>query len=161
MKLKLNGIKTEFIVLLSTQQLKKYGRPENIMVDCAVIKSVMSLLKLGAHFDIHLSVVSQVSAICRKCNFSPLRNASIRAYISKAVYHRLTIALVAFNLDCCNALQLDIPGYLLRRPQAVHRAARLVTLPGSRDHITPVMGALHWLPVNHRIIFKMLLYSYV
>ena len=32
--------------------------------------------------------------------------------------------------------------------------ARLVTLTSPRGHITPVMEALHWLPVSHRIIFK-------
>ena len=110
---------------------------------------------LLAHFDIHLSMTSQVSAVCRKCYFHLRRIASIRNYISKSVCHRLVIALVVSNLDYCNALLLDIPGYLLRRLQVVHhRAARLVTLTSPRGHITPVMEALHWLPVSHRIIFK-------
>ena len=62
-KLKLNGIKTEFLVLLSPQQLKKYGRSENIAVDGAVIRPVMLVRNLGAHFDIHLSMAIQVSDI--------------------------------------------------------------------------------------------------
>ena len=82
-KLKLNGIKTEFLVLLSPQQLKKYCRSENIAVDGAVIRPVMLVRNLGAHFNIHLSMVSQVSAICRKCNFHLRRIASTRAYISR------------------------------------------------------------------------------
>ena len=47
-KLKLNGMKTEFLVLLSPQQLKKYGRSENIAVDGAVIRPVVLVRNLGA-----------------------------------------------------------------------------------------------------------------
>ena len=39
-----------------------YGRPDSIVVDGAVIRRAMSVCNLGAHFDIHLSMVSQVSA---------------------------------------------------------------------------------------------------
>ena len=28
------------------------------------------------------------------------------------------------------------------------------------DHITPVLINLHWLPIKHRVIFKLLLYTY-
>ena len=76
-------IKTEFLVLLSPQQLKKYGRPDNIAVDGTVIRPVMSVRNRGTHFDISLSMVSQVSAVCRKYNFHLHRIASIRAYTSR------------------------------------------------------------------------------
>jgi len=33
-------------------------------------------------------------------------------------------------------------------------AARLVTGARRRDHITPVLRQLHWLPVRHRVAFK-------
>ena len=33
-------------------------------------------------------------------------------------------------------------------------AARLVTGAGRRDHITPVLRQLHWLPVRQRMVFK-------
>ena len=33
-------------------------------------------------------------------------------------------------------------------------AARLVTGVGLRDHITPVLRRLHWLPVRQRVVFK-------
>ena len=101
------------------------------------------------------------STICRKCNFHLWHIASIRGYILKAVHHRLAIALAISNFNYCNALLLDIPGYLLRHLHVVHHwASCLVTLTGPWDYITPVMEALHWLPVSHRIIFKMLLYVY-
>lgn len=39
-------------------------------------------------------------------------------------------------------------------------AARLLTGVRKRDHITPVLQSLHWLPVKFRIDFKILLFVY-
>ena len=34
-------------------------------------------------------------------------------------------------------------------------AARLITGTGTRDHITPALRSLHWLPIKFRITFKL------
>jgi len=39
-------------------------------------------------------------------------------------------------------------------------AARLLTKTGKRDHVIPILRALHWLPFRHRIIFKVLLLTF-
>ena len=39
-------------------------------------------------------------------------------------------------------------------------AARLVTKAKRRDHITPVLRQLHWLPINQRTVFKVLLITF-
>ena len=39
-------------------------------------------------------------------------------------------------------------------------AARIVTFRKKTDHITPVLRKLNWLPVQYRIIFKILLLVY-
>ena len=41
-----------------------------------------------------------------------------------------------------------------------NHAARLITGVGIRDHITPALKELHWLPVELRIHFKVLLYIF-
>ena len=41
--------------------------------------------------------------------------------------------------------------------RAQNAAARLVANMGSRDHITPAMKELHWLPINQRITYKLCL----
>ncbi|XP_056913213.1 uncharacterized protein LOC130539113 isoform X2 [Takifugu flavidus] len=49
----------------------------------------------------------------------------------------------------------------LRSLQLIQNAAaRVLTGIDKRDHITPVMASLHWLPVKFRIIFKTLLLTY-
>ena len=39
-------------------------------------------------------------------------------------------------------------------------AARLITRTGKREHITPVLRELHWLPVPQRIDFKLGVFVY-
>ncbi len=39
-------------------------------------------------------------------------------------------------------------------------AARVLTRTKMRDHITPVLASLHWLPVKYRIELKILLLTY-
>jgi len=63
---------------------------------------------------------------------------------------------VSCRLDYCNALLFGVSGGLIQRLQSVQNAAaRLVTGAPRRDHITPVLRQLHWLPVKQRIDFKL------
>ena len=48
----------------------------------------------------------------------------------------------------------DTTGQIERLQRIQNKAARLITRTRQRDHITPVLRALHWLPVCHRIKFK-------
>jgi len=60
----------------------------------------------------------------------------------------------------CNALLYGISGGLIQRLQSVQNAAaRLVTGARRRDHITPVLRQLHWLPVKQRIDFTVMVYK--
>lgn len=61
------------------------------------------------------------------------------------------------KMDYCNSLLLGITSKQLRRLQAIQNtAARIVTRTRSREHITPVLFSLHWLPYPERIAFKVL-----
>ena len=51
-----------------------------------------------------------------------------------------------------------LPDTLLKRLQQVQNAAaRMLTKTPKREHITPILHELHWLPVSHRIIFKVIM----
>lgn len=65
------------------------------------------------------------------------------------------------RLDYCNALYLGISQASLGRLQLVQNAAaRLLTGTNRRQHITPVLKSLHWLPVHFRIDFKILMFVF-
>ena len=42
----------------------------------------------------------------------------------------------------------------------MNTAARIVTRLRKREHITPVLRTLHWLPIEQRIKYKILLFVY-
>ena len=69
----------------------------------------------------------------------------------------LANALVTSRLDYCNGLLYGINKGLSKKLQMVQNSLARVVIPSvkRRDHITPVLRQLHWLPVEQRIIFKM------
>ena len=70
-------------------------------------------------------------------------------------------AFVTSRIDNCNALLYGLPSYLVQRLQYVlNSAARLIFLSRKADHITPLLIDLHWLPVEQRINFKIMLLTY-
>ena len=54
----------------------------------------------------------------------------------------------------------DLIAPCLRHNMVQNSAARLLTGTRRREHITPVLAQLHWLPVKYRIDFKILLFVF-
>ena len=76
---------------------------------------------------------------------------------TKALVH----ALITSRVDYCNSLLCGLPATQLNKIQRVlNAAARLVCRSPRYCHITPLVYNLHWLPVNLRIRFKVLLFVF-
>ena len=85
----------------------------------------------------------------------------IRKYLDKPTTEKMINSAVTSRLDYCNSLLYGINGYLVSQLQRCqNNAARIVSLRRKYDHITPVLKDLHWLPVEHRINYKILLLAY-
>ena len=64
-------------------------------------------------------------------------------------------------LDYCNSLIYGAKGYNISQLQLCQsNAARMLYLRPKFDHITPVLKDLHWLPIEQRIEYKVLLLTY-
>ena len=111
----------------------------------------------GVIYDSSMSMENHIMAIC-KAAFYHLRNISrIRKYLSSQTAEMLVHAFVSSRLDYCNSLLYGLPKELLKKLQHVQNvAARIVTHTRKCDHITPVLCQLHWLPIEERIVFKIL-----
>ena len=155
----LNQDKTDLVVISS----RFHPTPDigHITVGSECIAPCDSVRNLGVQFDSIFSFEEHIKNIC-KSSFHHLRNiAKIRMYLSQDTCEILVHAFISSKLDHCNSLLHGLPKYLLARLQAVHiAAARVVTLTPKHGHITPILINLHWLPVEFRITFKVLLLVY-
>ena len=81
--------------------------------------------------------------------------------MSKNDAEKLIHAFVTSRLDYCNALLSGYPDKAQNTFQlALNTTARFLTRTQKRDHITPVLASLHWLPVKAWDDFKVLLLTY-
>ena len=72
--------------------------------------------------------------------------------------HHISFAFITCRLDNGNALLYGLPKYQIQRLQSVQNcAACLVKRYTKFGHTSPVRSELHWLPVEHRIVFNILL----
>ncbi len=68
---------------------------------------------------------------------------------------------VAVANPLLNSLLSGCPNKSLQSLQLIQNAAaRVLTILGIQNHITPVLASLHWLPVKYRTEFKILLLTY-
>ena len=73
----------------------------------------------------------------------------------------LVNALVISRVDYCNCLLFGIHVYQRDKLQRIQNtAARLAMGLKRSDHVTLILKNLHWLPVEKRIEFKILLITY-
>ena len=81
-----------------------------------------------------------------------------RNFLSKESTEKLIHAFVSSRIDSCNALLFGIPEKDISKLQIVQNsAARIVERARGRDPITPMLTRLHWLPVDKRIVYKIVL----
>ncbi len=82
----------------------------------------------------------------------------IRNVLSDKHTEMLIHAVISSRLDYCNSLFFNISKSNLYKLQKVQNAAaRLIARKRKRDGISATLEKLHWLPIESRVIFKILL----
>ena len=160
-RLMINDDKTELILIGTRQQLGKINDVCNISVGDYDICPSSSVRNLGAWFDNKLSTSTHVTKIC-KAAFYQLHNIRrIKKYLSRDSLLKLIHAFITSRLDYCNGLLNGLPNSQIVKLQRVQNAAaRLVMSLSKYSHISPALYQLHWLPVRHRVHFKILILTF-
>ena len=116
---------------------------------------------LGVILDSQLNMEKHISNICRTA-YAYIRNISrIRRFLSRSDTEKLMHAFITSRLDSCNSLLVGLPASTLKPLARVQNcAARVVFRARKSEHITPILKELHWLPVDYRIQFKVLLLTF-
>src|SRR4029434_10832193 len=97
----------------------------------------------------------QVNAVVKASFYLLGTNAKIKSCISPKDLEKVIHDFISSRLDYCNSLYTGISHSSLSRLQLVQNAAaRLLTGTRKRDHISPILASLHWLPVRFRVDFK-------
>jgi hypothetical protein len=157
----LNDDKTEFLVIGSPWMLPKVKDINSVKIGMCDIQMSPSARNIGLYTDRFLDMSVHISNVTRLCYLNLHNISQIRKYITVSATKTLVHSLVTSRLDNLNSLYYGIPQYSLEKLQLVqNNAARLITYTKKRDHITPVLKDLHWLPVQFRIQYKILLLTY-
>ena len=156
-KLKLNNSKTQCILFSRTCKQSSSVANAFSTVDFPLTSSIC-VKNLGVLLDSNLSMKGQIKSIIKKCFFNIRNIGKIRKYLVEDSCEMLVNNLFISHLDYCNALYHGLPDCLLNQLQRVQNtAAKLVLCIRKSAHITPVLMKLHWLLVQQRVKFKILM----
>ena len=156
-KLKLNEDKTEFLLACAKQHLK-HLKDITLDIGGSIIPQSETVKLLGVRFDRHLTMSSHVNDVCRAANFHLYKIGKIRHLLTESATVSAVRTLVLSRMDYCNGLLSGATSEILRKLQLIQNsAARLVMRKSKREHITPLLFDLHWLPVAARVEYKVAL----
>ncbi len=157
----LNSEKTEVLIIGPKNSTCNNLEHYLTLDGCSVNSSSSSVQNLGVLFDSNLSFESHVSSICKTAFFHLKNISKLRPMLSTSNVEMLIHAFMTSRLDYCNAVLGGCSACLINKLQLVQNAAaRVLTRTRKYDHISPVLSTLHWLPIKHRIDFKILLMTY-
>ena len=159
--LKLNDSKTEFMVISPKHLAHNVPQISSLRVGDTDVQAVSSAKNIGVIMDKHLTMKDHVNTLC-KASYMQLRNiGKIRKYLTDDSAATMIHSFVTSRLDSLNALLYGLPDCILKRLQLIqNQAAKIVTRKKKHDHVTPLLISLHWLPIQHRIRFKILLLAH-
>ena len=140
--------------------ISKIALPQ-VTVGESLITPTTAVRDLGAVFDSHMTMVPHVNGLCQSALYHIRNIGKIRRFLDRDSCEKIVHAFVTSRLDLNNALLAGLPDNTVAKLQKCQNiVARVVTRARTRDHIKPVMMNLHWLPVEQRIQYKLLIQVY-
>ena len=157
--LKLNSSKSQVIIFAPKNLSNQIHIDEIKLRDGCSIPVSNIVTNLGFKFDSELTCSPHINSICSQ-SYKLLRNlSSIRKFLSSDDLQVLVQSIIVSRIDNCNSLLYGVLGRNLDKLQKLQNAcARVIYGKKKREHVTPLLHELHWLPIRQRIVFKILLF---
>ena len=157
--LKLNSSKTKILVI-APPSVKNDIIINGTFIDNKCIRFVDCAKNLGVLLDSELSFNDQINKVVSSCYRTIRLLYRIKSFLNRTQLKTLVSSLVLSRLDYCNILYYGIYQPNMKKLQRVQNsAARLVYKINRFDRkpIDHLIRELHWLKINERIVFKILL----
>ena len=106
--------------------------------------------------DNELTMRPHINKISSACLYHLWRLQLLHRLVDRTMMQNIVSAFVISRLDYCNSILAGLPACVLELlKNNLHTMVRLVAGLGPRDHVRESMKDLHWLPIAHRIKFKL------
>ena len=157
--LQINPGKTEFIVFGSPSVLS------SIMINGVFINGGTTCIRLspvvknlGFYLDSELTFKYQVSKL-KSALFHKLKNIGrMKIFLTQNQLCMLIQSVIMLSLDYCNSLYYGCSKKVIEQLQMIqNRACRIIFGMKKRESTDEKMKSLHWLKIQQRIEFKILL----
>ena len=156
--LKLNENKSEIIVFGDVDFQRSLDIHGTFTESGECIRFSNCIKYLGTFLDKSLYLDTHVNKVVSSSYYHLRSISSIRRYVSQAQAEQLVHAFISSKLDMCNALFLGLSKWHIAKLQRVQNAAlRIVLGKKKRESVTSDYKNLHWLTIEQRIVFKVLL----
>ena len=159
-RLKMNSDKTEFI-LFGSPKLLPCCSMDNINVCGDQVSKCDKIKLLGIWLDCNLNFKYHINMKCRTAILNIQKLKHIINVLTPEATRRIVHGMVTSHLDYANALYYGLLENSIKKLQRVQNMAAKVILGKKKlDSSRECLMALHWLPVQERIEYKILTLVY-
>ena len=159
--LKINPDKTEILLLYPRSMENEVIIRGTIINDQQCIRFSEEVKNVGVWIDKNLEMTNHINKIVSHC-FKILKDIRrIRSFLTQKDTETLVHSVTSMRFDYCNSLFHKINKSNIDKLQKVQNAAaRLIVRKKKRESISETIKDLHWLRVDARIMYKILLLVY-
>ena len=161
--LKLNDKKTEVMIIGKEHWKSKIVGNLNLVIGDEEIQPSLCVKNLGAYLDAELTMQDQIRNVSKSCYASLHSIGRIRKYLDQESVQTLVHAFITCKVDNLNSLLPCVSDHsrsINKLQMILNSSARLIFKLKKFDSISDVLKELHWLPVEARIRYKVLLLTY-
>ena len=152
----LNPDKSEVLHMCPIRHHRANTGIDTLAVGGVEIKLATKVKLLGVTLDEHLNLNDHVKTVCGNAMYHIRALRHIRRSITEECANTIACSVVSSRIDYCNSIFTGMSSSNVGALQRVQNfAARVVSGVGRSEHITEHLRKLHWLPVRHRIDFKL------